>query len=226
MSACAGTSRGAQHRHPMQSAPSPGGHSPPSCWCGSCHTRNRTAVESLTTCWFVQLWPGSESPWCAAVAVASRLHLRPYASPEFSAQMKSVLSVEKEALVRAVLPGAGRLTLDLGSLCRAEKWCPFCRKNILDTTAGEDCTSGAIQKLRRPNVKSSARMVRWRAGQSLETILVLRRPGDPQESGLITAEWVNHGGEASLQGRQGRVNLSHVCSSPTGVRAICFLSLT
>ena len=38
-------------------------------------------------------------------------------SSEFSAQMKSVLSVEKEALVHDALLGAGHLTLDLGSLC-------------------------------------------------------------------------------------------------------------
>lgn len=34
--------------------------------------------------------------------------------------MKSVLRVEKEALDHDALPGAGHLTLDLGSLCRAE----------------------------------------------------------------------------------------------------------
>ena len=38
-------------------------------------------------------------------------------SPEFSAQMKSVLRVEKEALVHDAVPGAGHLTLDLGLLC-------------------------------------------------------------------------------------------------------------
>ena len=37
-------------------------------------------------------------------------------SPEFSAQMKSVLRVEKEALVHDAVPGAGHLTLDLGLL--------------------------------------------------------------------------------------------------------------
>lgn len=31
--------------------------------------------------------------------------------------MKSVLSVEKEALAHDALPGTGHLTLDLGSLC-------------------------------------------------------------------------------------------------------------